>query len=154
MYALRQSMTTWVSSWFISSSYRWSDRRNLPYLLASLSIVFWQAIQAFSYGTSRTYMVQDDARQHVFWMQRWFDSDLFPNDLIADYFQSVAPFGYQWIYRLFGWLGIEPLQAAKILPGIIAAIATFLLFRLSLKLIPIPWIAFLSCLFLNQALWL
>ncbi|MEM9770267.1 MAG: hypothetical protein AAF889_01475 [Cyanobacteria bacterium P01_D01_bin.73] len=147
-------LTAWLSQLFTPRSDNWCDRRNLPYLIASLSIVFRQALQAFNYGTSRTYMVQDDARQHVFWMQRWLDPDLFPNDLIADYFQSVAPLGYQGLYRFFSWFGVEPLQAAKILPGLIAALSTVLFFRLILRLIPSPFFAFLGCFFLNQALWL
>ncbi|MGD1851770.1 MAG: hypothetical protein ACFCBU_14660 [Cyanophyceae cyanobacterium] len=99
-------------------------------------------------------MVQDDARQHVFWMQRWIDANLFSNDLIADYFQSVAPWGYQGVYKVFVWFGIDPLQAAKIAPGLIAALATLLFFRLILKLAPVPFLGFLGCLLLNQALWL
>jgi hypothetical protein len=40
------------------------------------------------------YVVQDDAREYVFWMQRFVDAELLPHDLIADYFQSITPFGY------------------------------------------------------------
>jgi len=53
-------------------------------------------------------MVQDDARQHVFWMQRFLDPALFPRDLIADYFQSVAPAGYTAIYQMMAGVGINP----------------------------------------------
>ena len=66
-------------------------------------MLVWQ--QAFA----GEYVVQDDARQHVFWMQRFRDPDLFPNDLIADYFQSVAPVGYTWFYKIAALLGINPL---------------------------------------------
>ena len=52
--------------------------------------------------------MQDDARQHVFWMQRFIDSELFPHDLIADYFQSVAPTGYTTLYRIAAALGSIP----------------------------------------------
>jgi len=37
------------------------------------------------------YVVQDDARQHVFWMHRFIEPQLFPEDLIADYFQTICP---------------------------------------------------------------
>ncbi|MEB3885120.1 hypothetical protein [Lyngbya sp. CCY1209] len=46
---------------------------------------------AIAEAFSQDYVIQDDARQHVFWMRRFLDPDLFPNDAIADYFQSVAP---------------------------------------------------------------
>ncbi|MGD1938703.1 MAG: hypothetical protein ACFCA4_14290 [Cyanophyceae cyanobacterium] len=150
----KQRFLAWFSKIFLPTNSCWYSQKNIPYLAASLLIVLWQALQAYSYGTSRTYMVQDDARQHVFWMQRWLDTDLFSNDLIADYFQSVAPWGYQGVYRFFTWFNVEPLQTAKILPGLIAALSTFLFFRLVLKLIPVPFLGFLGCLFLNQALWL
>ena len=149
-----QGIQAWLSQGFTPSGMRWYDRRNLPYLLISLTVVLWQSIQAFQYGTSRTYMVQDDARQHVFWMQQWIDPDLFSNDLIADYFRSVAPWGYQSVYQVLVEWQIDPLQAAKILPGLIAAVSTILLFRLMLRLTCSPFIATLGCLFLNQALWL
>jgi hypothetical protein len=51
--------------------------------------------------------VQDDARQHVFWMRRFLNSELFANDLITDHFQSIAPLGYAFFYRSFVLSGIE-----------------------------------------------
>jgi len=57
-------------------------------------VIFWFSLSltfAAIYGIlglqeafSSEYVVQDDARQHVFWMQRFFDPGLFPKDLIAD----------------------------------------------------------------------
>src|SRR3712207_5796362 len=77
----------------------------------SLSLTFAAifALWGLKQGFSSEYVVQDDARQHVFWMQRFLDPTLFPNDLIADYFQSVAPSGYIAVYRLMAALGINPL---------------------------------------------
>lgn len=153
LWGAKQRLREGLTALFTPTSCRWYDRRNLPYCIASLSLSLWQAAQAFQYGTSRTYMVQDDARQHVFWMQRWLDSELFPNDLIADYFQSVAPWGYQSVYRALSWFSFDPLQSAKILPGIIAFISTLLFFRFILRISPVPVVALLGCIFLNQALW-
>ncbi|MCY7279006.1 MAG: hypothetical protein LH702_36035, partial [Phormidesmis sp. CAN_BIN44] len=42
---------------------------------------------------SSEYVIQDDARVYLIWMQRFLDSELFPHDLMADYFQSVTPGG-------------------------------------------------------------
>ncbi|NMG60044.1 hypothetical protein E1H12_16350, partial [Geitlerinema sp. P-1104] len=55
------------------------------------------------------YLVPNDARQHLFWMRRFLDGGLFPNDLIADYFQSLAPPGYRAFYWSFAQLGLDPL---------------------------------------------
>lgn len=97
-------------------------------------------------------MVQDDARQHVFWMQRFLDPGVFPNDFTADYFQSVAPWGYAWLYRGGAALGIDPWIFNKILPVFIAGIATVLAFATVMALVPVPIAAFISTVFLNQAL--
>ena len=80
--------------------YRWFAFSLLcSFLLALLPTVF-----AFS----NSYIIQDDFRQHGFWVWRYLDPELFPNDLIADYFQAVAPKGYKLTYFLFASLGISP----------------------------------------------
>lgn len=106
--------------------------------------------QAFS----AEFVVQDDARQHVFWMQRFVDSALFPQDWIADYFQSVAPAGYTWLYRIAAWLGINPLLMSKLLPPVLGLISTVLCFGIVLEMFPVPIAAFVSSLLLNQMLWM
>ena len=100
------------------------------------------------------YIVQDDARQHVFWMRRWLDLQLFPDDLIADYFQSVAPLGYKFIYALPAVLGIDPILISKVLPSLLGIATTYYCFALTLELLPIPIAGFIATLLLNQNLWL
>ena len=111
-------------------------------------MLVWQ--QAFS----GEYVVQDDARQHVFWMQRFRDPDLFPNDLIADYFQSVAPVGYTWFYKIAALLGINPLLLSKLLPPILGLISTVACFFVVLEMLPLPVVGFAASLLLNQTLWM
>ncbi|MCT7970635.1 hypothetical protein [Laspinema olomoucense] len=127
-------------------------------------VIFWFSLSltfAVIYGAmvlqkafSAEYMVQDDARQHVFWMQRFLNPDLFPNDYIADYFQSVAPAGYTAVYRGMARLGIEPLLLSKLLPIALALITTIYCFGLTLQLFPVPLAAFISSVLLNQSLWM
>ena len=100
------------------------------------------------------YVVQDDARQHVFWMQRFTDPELFPHDLIADYFQSVAPYGYAAFYRVMAKVGIHPLLFHKILPMVLGLIATGYCFGLCLEILPVPPAAFVATVLLNQSLWI
>ncbi|MBW4678655.1 MAG: hypothetical protein KME19_00885 [Microcoleus vaginatus WJT46-NPBG5] len=106
--------------------------------------------QAFS----SEYVVQDDARQHVFWMQRFLDPQLFPNDLITDYFQSVAPAGYTAFYQLFAGLGINPLLLNKLLPILIGLITTGYCFGCVIQILPVPFSGFVTSLLLNQNLWM
>ncbi|MCT7982210.1 hypothetical protein NG796_02770 [Laspinema sp. A4] len=127
-------------------------------------VIFWFSLSltfAVIYGAmvlqkafNGEYIVQDDARQHVFWMQRFVNPDLFPGDYIADYFQSVAPAGYTAVYRGMALLGIEPLLLSKLLPIALAIITTIYCFGLTLQLFPVPLAAFISSVLLNQSLWM
>ncbi|MFB2980151.1 hypothetical protein [Microseira sp. BLCC-F43] len=124
------------------------------WLSLSLTLGFIYALMALQKAFSGEYVVQDDARQHVFWMVRFIDPELFPNDLIADYFQSVAPAGYKAVYQLPALLGINPLVLNKFLPILLGLITTGYCFGISMQLLPIPATAFISTLLLNQNLWM
>jgi hypothetical protein len=121
-----------------------------------LSLVFaafygWQVLQQ---AFSSEYVASDDARQHVFWMQRFLARDLFPNDLIADYFQSVAPVGYSTFYRIFAAFGIEPLLLSKLLPFVLGIVAAGYCFVLCLEIFPVPAAGFIASLLFEQNLWM
>jgi hypothetical protein len=97
-------------------------------------------------------VAQSDARQHIFWAARFRDPELFRDDLIADYFQSVAPPGYSALYRALSWV-MDPLVAGTLLPfllGSAAALFTFLLVR---RLHPAPAGAFLASVLLSWYVW-
>lgn len=120
----------------------------------SLTIATIYSGLALREAFSHAYIIQDDARQHVFWMQRFIDRELFPDDLIADYFQSVAPLGYTTLYRIAATLGIHPFLFNKLLPPILSAIATGYCFGISLQLLPVPVTGFITSVLLNQSLWM
>ncbi len=121
----------------------------------TLSLIFaaGYAILGLQQAFASEYVVQDDARQHVFWMLRFIDPNLFPDDLIADYFQSVAPVGYSNFYRFFAVLGISPLLLNKLLPLVLGLIATGYCFAFCLQIIPLPITAFMATLMFNQNIW-
>lgn len=123
------------------------------WLALSLGFGLFYSCLALRQAFASPLIVQDDARQHVFWMQRFLDPDLFPDDLIADYFQSVAPAGYRMLYQAAAMLGVEPFTFAKLLPLPITLVVTLYCFRLTLALLPVPFAAFTSTILLNQALW-
>jgi hypothetical protein len=99
------------------------------------------------------YVVQDDARQHVFWMQRFTDPQLFPNDLIADYFQSLAPWGYTYLYRSLAAIGVDPLLLSKLLPVPLSLVAAAYAFGVGMQLLPVPLTGFVASLLTTQVLW-
>jgi hypothetical protein len=100
------------------------------------------------------YVAHSDARHHVFWMARFQDPDLFPHDLIADYFQSVAPQGYTALYHLMAKIGLDPLLFSKLLPFVLGLIATGYCFSLSLQMLPVPLSGFIAAVLLNLNLWM
>jgi hypothetical protein len=124
------------------------------WLFGALAIAALYSALALRLAFRAGYLVQDDARQHVFWMRRFIDPALFPNDLIADYFHAVAPAGYKAIYWLFAKLGVDPLLLSKILPAAIGLLTAWLVFQLFLELMPNPRGAFFASLFLGQLVWL
>jgi hypothetical protein len=123
------------------------------WLSASLLVAVVYGVLGCQEAWAERYMVQDDARQHVFWMRRFLDPELFPNDLIADYFQSVAPWGYSMFYRLFAALGIDPLWLSRVLPLGLGVLATWYGFRVCLQLLPMPFAGFIAAVLLNQMVW-
>ncbi len=122
----------------------------------SLSLTFAAiyGLMGLQQAFSAEYVVQDDARQHTFWMQRFLDRDLFPGDLIANYFQAVAPTGYTFLYQLMAAIGINPLLLSKLLPPVLGLIVTGYSFGISMQLLPVPLAGFLSTLLLNHYLWM
>jgi hypothetical protein len=97
-------------------------------------------------------VVQDDARQHVFWMQRLVDPSLLRDDLYADYFASQAPPGYVLLFRAL-LLVADPLTASKLVPpvlGLLAALFTFLLVE---RLYPSRSAAFLATVIAGWYVW-
>lgn len=100
----------------------------LGWLLAALGYAGLWMWWSLSPSYSPT-VLQDDARQHIVWMQRLADPAAFPNDLYADYFASQAPFGFVALFRVLLLFG-DPITVSKWLPpvlGLLAAGCTFLL---------------------------
>lgn len=123
------------------------------WLSLNLAFAIFYAFLGMQKGFSSEYMVQDDARQYVFWMQRFSDPELLPNDLIADYYKSVSPLGYVAIYYVMAKVGITPLLLSKLLPMGLGIITTVYAFGLSMEILPLPIAGFFSTLLLNQSLW-
>ncbi|MBD2743497.1 hypothetical protein [Coleofasciculus sp. FACHB-1120] len=118
----------------------------------SLTFALIYSFLGLKQAFSSSYVVQDDARVYVFWMQRFVDSGLFPNDFIADYFQAITPSGYATFYRLIAFVGIEPLGLSKLLPVFLTLLTTAYGFAVCMEIFPVPTVGFISTLLLNQNL--
>jgi len=124
------------------------------WLILSLLIPLYFGLISLHYSLSHPYVVQDDARIHVVWLQQFVDPELFPNDLFAQYYRSLQSVGFKGLYWLVAQIGIAPLLFAKLLPILLGLLTTCYGFHLVLQFLPLPSGAFLSMLILNQNIWL
>jgi hypothetical protein len=124
------------------------------WLWASFAFSLYFTARALWEAFASDYVVQDDARQHVFWTLRYFDPELLAGDLIADYFQSVAPAGYTAMYRVAAAVGIDPLLLGKLLPVPLALVITYFSYGLSMRIIRVPAAAFFATLIMNEGIWM
>ena len=142
-----------LQQWTVTPVYPHRDLRLMVWfgiaIACALIYSFMGVQQAFEPG----YVIHDDVRSHVFWMHRFLDPELFPNDVITDYFQSVAPYGYTTLYRVATWMGVDPIGFNKILPLVLVLVTTGYCFHLSMALFPVPAAGFIATLFLNQTTW-
>ncbi|MEM6254333.1 MAG: hypothetical protein AAF821_15555 [Cyanobacteria bacterium P01_D01_bin.156] len=104
-------------------------------------------------GFAADYVIQDDARHYLFWMERFSNADAFPNDVIADYLQSIAPWGYKLLYRLGSYGHLSPDWLAKVLPMVLGLITAGYYYRLALEIFPIPAAGTMASVMLSQHLW-
>lgn len=75
--------------------------RHRTYLmLLALTVFVWVA--KYHPFLAAPLIIDDDARQHVYWTYRFQDPELFPDDLLTQFIASpkVAPPGYQALYAL------------------------------------------------------
>ncbi|MBW4654975.1 MAG: hypothetical protein KME20_18320 [Kaiparowitsia implicata GSE-PSE-MK54-09C] len=124
----------------------WLGLSSLVSLLYSVPVL----VTAFSHA----YVIQDDARQHVYWMRRFLDPTLYPNDLTTDYFESVAPLGYRMLYWLFAQFGLDPVVLSKLLPLLLALGGTFFVFMAAMQVLPSPIAGFAAAVLANQGFWI
>ncbi|MFH0959861.1 MAG: hypothetical protein V1897_14285 [Pseudomonadota bacterium] len=99
--------------------------------VGAITLVIVVAIAVFYIGNydifSNHYIVNDDVRQQLFWMERWQDPELFQNDFLANYSEAYVPVGVKAIYRL-GSLWFNPLQFSKVLTAILFVFTAVLWF--------------------------
>ena len=126
------------------------------YLCLSISILFtlYYGLYFYYFVFSQEYIVQDDVRQHIVWLQRFIDPQLFTDDIISQYFYNLAPLGFKSLYIWAAKIGIEPLLLAKLLPPILTLITTIYTYLFVWQILPMPIAGCLSSLFINQLMWL
>ncbi len=108
------------------------------WLLLSIVAAAWvvsQIIQHHGVMFWRNDLFAGDAAQHIWWMQRFADPQLFPNDLIARYMSLAvfSPPAYQMLFRATsGW--IEPQSMSELLAIVLAILSLGLAMMLGKRL--------------------
>ena len=134
-------------------NYFFRSKYNFWFTLSIITAILF-SLSGLQLAFQSPYIIQDDARQHIFWMQQFNDHNLFSGDLIADYFRSVAPWGFTNLYKLISGLGIDVISLNKFAPLLIGVATTIYCFLVCLEIFPIPFAGFMSSLLLNQNLWM
>lgn len=147
-------LTTHLYKWLTSPKASKSSPQIIFWFSLSLTFAAVYALLAMQKAFSGEYVIQDDARQHVFWMRQFLDPQLFPKDLIADYFQSIAPPGYSALYQFMAVVGIDPVLLSKLLPMMLTLVTTAYCFGVCWQLLPVPMAGFIAAQLLNQNLWM
>jgi len=95
-------------------------RRSLPakdlWLAALLSLAVFFA--AHAKGFVNPFVSNDDVRQQIFWMQKWSEPGLYPDDPFSKYAELYVPYGVKAVYRLAAPL-IDPIYFSKVLTGVL-----------------------------------
>jgi len=125
-----------------------------PWLAIAIFYALACALLALRQALGSEFTLADDVREHVFWMFRFVDPRLFPSDPIADYFQSLAPPGYAYLYWLLARAGINPLLASKLIPTALSLIAARYFFGLARGFFRSAAVAAFSTIVFTQSLWL
>ena len=142
-----------LRSWLVTPVETRSDPRTFFWLCLSIAFSVLMAYGPLRQAFSGTYVLQDDSRQHIFWLERFADPDLFPHDFVVDYLQALAPSGYKALYQVGAAFGIDPLLLSKLLPMGLGLLTTLFCFAVSMRLLPVPSSAFISTMVLDQAIW-
>ncbi|MYL82305.1 hypothetical protein GTA51_04030 [Desulfovibrio aerotolerans] len=86
-------------------------------------------------GLASPFVINDDARQQLFWMARWLDPALYPPDLLSDYAAAYVPAGVKALYFVaVKGFGLEPLFVSKLVAGALFVLLALALFGLGVAL--------------------
>ncbi len=120
--------------------------RTMHFIYAMVATV---AVFVFAHwdGLTNPYIIRDDVRQQVFWMQQWQDPELYQNDLLTEYSRNYVPWGINALFRV-GARVMNPVQFTKVVTAVLFLLTAGFLFGLGTafrdELVPV----FVVCVFL------
>lgn len=123
--------------------------RRLLFALTGASALVYLYNALFEPGTLTfaPYTIQDDARQFLAWMSRLADENAMPGDLLANYWQSVCPPFYRFIFGAANAVGLTPTLFARLLPVALLFLSAWMAWRVALQMTTRPVAAFVAAAF-------
>lgn len=115
----------------------------LIYVLVAASCVY---VLANREAFTNPFLINDDVRQQIYWMQQWQDPELFQNDLLTEYAKEYVPLGIKVIYRVAS-LFVSPVLFTNILTGILFVMTAGFLFGLGLEFRDDPTAVLVVCVY-------
>ena len=100
-------------------------RFDLLIVLLAFAVVINSQFQAFV----SPYVINPDAFQHTYWMQQFWDSELFRDHLLTDFARSMQPWGVIVLYWMLSHFA-DPLLIGKIVPVILFPLSSLYFFKL------------------------
>ena len=91
-----------------------------PIVLTLLAAALWSANILL-----RPDLFDGDAAHHIFWLYRYVDQNLFPNDITVDYLRTSAPLGYRALYSMLAPV-FDPVIASKWVSVVLFACSAWL----------------------------
>ena len=79
------------------------------------------------------FIINDDVRQQLYWMQQWQDPALFRGDFLTGYARHYVPWGVKGLYWLASWW-VSPLYFSKLLAGFLFVFLAICLFKIGARL--------------------
>ncbi|OGR25452.1 MAG: hypothetical protein A2139_07485 [Desulfobacca sp. RBG_16_60_12] len=79
------------------------------------------------------FIINDDVRQQLYWMQQWQDPALFRGDFLTGYARAYVPWGVKGLYWLASWW-VSPLNFSKLLAGFLFVFLAICLFKIGARL--------------------
>ncbi|MDB5297917.1 MAG: putative rane protein, partial [Phycisphaerales bacterium] len=108
---------------------RWSSLLVLLGLVAFFAPVYARHVRL----SADPGVFNDDARQQVWPLLRYYDDRLFPTDAIADYYLACLPAGYRWLYAGLAQAA-DPRAVSKWLPYVLLAVTVWCAARAARRL--------------------
>ena len=75
------------------------------------------------------YIINDDVRQHTWWMRQFQEKQLFDGDLMAIYAKNMQPWGILALYYPLSFL-IDPIVIGKILPPVLLGVSAVYFYQI------------------------